>query len=178
MRVHTPQLIKELLTNNKSSWINNIDELDYDVIETITQIQNWLVNNKPTRTYARFLERFCRNKEFSLKQYLALAWSILFFDGCKLKEDIIIELPKTYNTTEKNWNLKRNEFKLTLNKIYSRHTWSRMEQEELKELLNTLISKDAINMLCYYGTSKKEWNVNNYNYDLIKRYNIKTMAVN
>jgi hypothetical protein len=84
-------IIYKLLTSEKSNWILKIESEDTDSNEqtlTIYKIQHWLLANKQTRTHARFLEQHMNNiTRHDLKKYLALAWSIVFFDGKKLKKE-------------------------------------------------------------------------------------------
>jgi len=170
MMVLISNIIYELLTNKNSGWIieSDLDEHELNTKETISQIQLWLVENKQTRTYARFLEKYCRRDNITLKEYLALAWSVLWFDGYKLKPNIEIKCLENKDKPKK----KKSRFRITLERIKLKHKYDSVQLYELDYLLNHFITKDVFNCLCYYGVTSVDWITNRLNHKDIIKYNM------
>ena len=150
-------LMQNLFTNNKCTWINEIDAGSEEIQPFL--IQRCLAMNDTIRIQTRWLDKYT----FVLppKMYLSLAWSVLpkttrvpFNEYIKQQDDI-------------------EEFDFILSRIRKQFKLADNDFNALKSRLIKAIKNDLVNWFSYYGVPKRYWKVYKINFNLIKNFNNK-----
>lgn len=155
-----PDIIKNLYTNPKSNWMQDIEDTEIQPFV----IQLWLVGNDHIRTQIRWLDKYV----FTLpsKMYLSLAWSIIPKSKIAPYRTDMLTIDETkdpYLSKE----IDKYDFLLT--KIRKQFKLADNDFNTLKPRLLPEIEKNTTDWFIYYGVEKKHWKRFNMNFDLMKR---------
>jgi len=147
-------IIKNLYTNQKSDWINDIEDTDIQPYV----IQRWLAMNDRVRVQTRWLDKYV----FVLKpkMYLSLAWSIL----PKAQKMPFVKYIKKVNDEE--------EFDFILTKVRQQFKLSDNDYKSVKDRIIKQIKKDMVNWFCFYGVPKRYWKKYYLDFKQIKNYGV------
>ena len=150
------EILKNLFTSKTSAWILDVDDKDINPVI----IQRFLVLHNLTMKKSRILNKFVYT--LSPKQYLAAAWSILFFDGKKLNKAPFIRYPKKIDNSKK--------YSFIHSKIKRQYFMSDKDIEIMIPYIDAEIEKDKPLWFSYYGVDAHTWKMNDIDVDLMKLY--------
>lgn len=149
-------ILKNLFTSKTSEWILDLDDKDINPVI----IQRFLVLNNHSMKKSRILNKFVYT--LSPKQYLAAAWSILFFQGKKLNKSPFIKYPKKVDDKKK--------YSFIHEKIKRQFDMSDRDLDIMIPYINAEIEKDKPKWFSYYGVDAHTWKMHDIDIDLIKLY--------
>ena len=145
-------LLGNLYTNPKASWIKEIEETDIQPY----LIQRWLAMNDNLRVQTRWLDKYVF--VLSPKMYLSLAWSII---PKVQKAPYVKYIKKAEEDTE--WDF-------ILQRVRKHYKLSDNDFRAVKGRIITAIQKDMVGWFSFYGIQKKYWKKYYLNFNLIKEY--------
>ena len=150
------EILQKLFVSQTSEWILDVDDKNINPVI----IQRFLVLNNLSMKKSRILNKFV----FTVppKQYLSIAWSILFFNGKKLNKVPFIKYPKKVDTKIK--------YNFIHDKIKRQYSMSDKDLTIMIPFINAEIDKDKPLWFSYYGIDAHTWKMHDIDIDLMKIY--------
>ena len=144
------QILKNLYTNKKCDWINDINDTDIQPFV----IQRWLAMNDQIRVQTRWLDKYVY--PLPPKMYLSLAWSII----PKSEKPPFVKYIKKVEEDE--------EFDFILNLVRRHFKMSDNDFNSTKDRIINAIKSDMVDWFRFYGIPKKYWKKYYLNFNQIK----------
>ena len=123
-------------------------------------IQRFLVLNKMSMKKTRILNQFVYT--VSPKQYLSIAWSLLFVNGKKINKAPFIRYLKKKKEVDK--------YPFVLEKVKHQYKMSDKDLNIVKKFIIQEIEKDKPLWFSYYGVNEFDWKSNHLDVNLMKEY--------